>query len=490
MVVLLFITASLAGVCGNAEEAPSPDMTAPPASVEQVPHSTFSPSWSEGLVWRTIDDHLQLRMGAYIMCDWTGAGQSGGLDPVAPSSGSGFHVRDSQIDIHGVLYKETQFRLQFDVNGGRPELQDNYLQRDGIPYLGSIRLGYFKGPFGLENSTSLRHAVFMERSLADTLTTARGIGIAMGNAVWEKRLTWGFGAFWDADDFEKLSESRSFSFVGRLTGVVFRRDGCREQLHVGISLGRRFMKDTLRYEARPEVNTAPRYLDTGDFSAKTLTLLNLESAYVRGPLLLQGECIWTWTSGGMRTDQVTLNDIADEVASRYPWLTDWLQGHSGWQRPSNSVLWSIPFDMLFEGDALFFGIYGQASYVLTGEPRPYDAQRGVFGAPAPEHPFSFRTFRGVGAWEVAARLSHLDLNEGYVRGGRETNATLGLNWYLNENMRMALNYVHGRIGRDTCEGSMDAVQMRMQIDLQPRRLGEFHPLRTAEASVGATYGGL
>jgi phosphate-selective porin len=132
----------------------------------------------------------------------------------------------------------------------------------------------------------------------------------------------------------------------------------------------------------------------------------------------------------------------------------------------------------------FFGVYGQASYILTGEQHPYEAKNGVFGAPIPAHPFSFRTFRGLGAWEVAARLSHLDLNDGYIQGGRETNVTLGVNWYLNENVRMALNYVHGEIGRDTYEGAMDAVQWRMQLDLQPRRLGEFYPWRDDKAPSG------
>lgn len=68
----------------------------------------------------------------------------------------------------------------------------------------------------------------------------------------------------------------------------------------------------------------------------------------------------------------------------------------------------------------------------------------------------------------------------YIDGGRETNVTLGVNWYLNKKMRMALNYVHGKVDRDACDGSVDAVQMRMQFDFQPQGLNEYRPLRTIQ----------
>jgi phosphate-selective porin len=279
---------------------------------------------------------------------------------------------------------------------------------------------------------------------------------------------------------------KGHSYRDRLTGLAIRNDEKGELLHLGISLGRRFLKAPQRYQARPEVNSAPYYLDTEDFSTKTISILNLETAYSRGPLLLQGECIWTQASGTVRAEDVTLNNIADEVAARFPKLVDWLQGNSGWQRPSDSILWNIPFDLATRGNPSFFGIYGQASYILTGEQRPYDFYRGIFGAPIPEKPFKFASFRGLGAWELAARLSYLDLNDNYIIGGRETNLTLGLNWYLNQNMRMALNYVHGIIEKDVYKGNMNSVQMRFQIDFQPRSLHDFNPLKGTQQPASLT----
>lgn len=480
-VMVAVIAGSLWGICANADDFPRHGAPAPDGAAKATGKGPsllfFNPSWSDGLVWQTIDDRLQLRIGVHFIYDWTGVTQDSGLDGMGSPACTGAETRDFQIDMHGRLSSKTLFRLQYDIDGGKAELQDNYLERGDVPHIGRIRLGHFKEPFGLENMTSARNLVFMERSLADTLTPARGVGVSLADTVCGERLTWNVGTFFDTASVEKIGESQAVSLVGRVTGVAVRNDEKRELLHLGISPGLRSLKSVHRYEARPEVNSAPRYLDTGDFSADAMLLLNVESAYSKGPLLLQGECVWARVSGGMRAEGVTLNDIAEEASVRFPKLTRWLQGHSGWQRPSDSVLWKIPFDLTARGDFNFFGLYGQISYILTGEHRPYDASSGLFGAPVPVHPFSLRGFSGLGSWEVAARLSRLDLADAYMDGGRETNVTLGINWYLNSNMRMAFNYVHGKIDRDVYEGSMDAFQIRFQADIKPQDISEYGPSR-------------
>jgi phosphate-selective porin OprO/OprP len=83
--------------------------------------------------------------------------------------------------------------------------------------------------------------------------------------------------------------------------------------------------------------------------------------------------------------------------------------------------------------------YVQTSYTLSGEPRPYRSNKGVFDGIKPATPFA--RDGGWGAWELAARWSALDLSDQSIRGGRERNATLGLNWYPNALLRSSVNVI-------------------------------------------------
>jgi phosphate-selective porin OprO/OprP len=104
-------------------------------------------------------------------------------------------------------------------------------------------------------------------------------------------------------------------------------------------------------------------------------------------------------------------------------------------------------------DANFNGGYVQASWVLTGERHGYDKTNAAYAGITPAHPFSIKS-GGAGAWEVAARVSYIDLTDHFVagrslasqpdgvNGGKQTSYTFGINWYVNSLMRMTANYIH------------------------------------------------
>ena len=90
------------------------------------------------------------------------------------------------------------------------------------------------------------------------------------------------------------------------------------------------------------------------------------------------------------------------------------------------------------------------------------------------HPFALATGYW-GAWELAGRYSVIDLNDrlGFkdgIAGGDQTVYTAGLNWYVNRNVRVMFNYLHGTIGKQlsgvvpTNTGAkFDAAAMRAQV---------------------------
>ena len=69
--------------------------------------------------------------------------------------------------------------------------------------------------------------------------------------------------------------------------------------------------------------------------------------------------------------------------------------------------------------------------------RPYNKKSGTFG----NVPIAKTVNQGgIGAWEVSARWSNIDLNDGLVEGGEMDIASLGVNWWLTPVFSVNANY--------------------------------------------------
>jgi phosphate-selective porin OprO/OprP len=108
------------------------------------------------------------------------------------------------------------------------------------------------------------------------------------------------------------------------------------------------------------------------------------------------------------------------------------------------------------------------SYFLTGEHRKYNPSIGIFTGVDPQPSLNFKK----GEWgvlELAVRHSYVDLNDGDIRGGQESNFTAGLNWYHNRNIRIMFNYTHAYLTNradPTIEnGRANILQARLQFIL-------------------------
>lgn len=87
-------------------------------------------------------------------------------------------------------------------------------------------------------------------------------------------------------------------------------------------------------------------------------------------------------------------------------------------------------DMVRNGpDAQFTSWHVQTTVTLTGEARAktYRTATGEFGHLGPDNPAEGFDM-SKGAWEVAARVANIDLNDGLIAGGEETAASLSLIW--------------------------------------------------------------
>ncbi len=137
-------------------------------------------------------------------------------------------------------------------------------------------------------------------------------------------------------------------------------------------------------------------------------------------------------------------------------------------------------------DPQFSGWYVQGSWILTGETKTYQPnatnnEMGTFNNPRVITPFSWDG-RTWGAWELAARYSDLDLNWhagaegttcvgallGCIRGGEQKIWTFGVNWYLNNTIRMLFDYMIVDVNKLNASGQQigqdfNAIGVRLQF---------------------------
>ncbi len=375
--------------------------------------------WKEGLGFETPNKDFQFKVGGRLMYDFGWISED---DDLKTDLGDDQHdsseTRRARLYFSGLLYDNIDFKLQFDFAGGDADLKDAYLGLRDFGF-GKIRAGHFKEPFGLEELTSSKYITFMERALPiEAFAPSRNAGVMFYNAAFDERMTWAAGIFRNTDDYgdDKDEDDGGYSATARLTALPIYEDKGASLLHFGVSYSSRdtahnstLGRDATRFRSRPEAHTFDRFVDTGNFASDHMDLYGFEGAWVSGPLSIQSEYIF-----------------ADADAS---------------------------------SDVNFNGYYAQVSYFLTGEHRNYKPSSGLFSRVKPNK--NFGAEGGLGAWEVAARYSSLDLDDGSISGGKLDDISVGLNWHLNPNTRLMWNYIHA--DKDNI-GEADMFLTRLQID--------------------------
>ena len=99
------------------------------------------------------------------------------------------------------------------------EIKDAYLRRDNMfGGDGYVRFGNYRAPFGLEENTTSRYIMFMERSQGtDAFTIGRRMGLEV--AKWSSLYRVAAGVFGpDVVDWETTDADMNVNLVGRRLG--------------------------------------------------------------------------------------------------------------------------------------------------------------------------------------------------------------------------------------------------------------------------------
>ena len=359
--------------------------------------------WDYGPRFDAFDGDLSIVVGGRVHVDGASFKEDDEINAAFGEPRPGFDARRAFLELGGV-YKQVEFNfwLSFaDVDfendrfsslfGSEVDYRNVFIGVRNLPVVGGVRAGYFKEPFGLEETTSSNDITFMERSLTDAFVKRRNLGVMLHRRfTGERRIYAALGVYREATNDLETLDGRGVT--ARITGAPILAEGGRELLHVGLSATYREPSNgLLRFLARPESAQAQVLADTGFFLAENDLRVGLELGAVLGSLSLQSEAMVAAPTGTMGSD-----------------------------------------------DPVFPSFYVMGSYVLTGEHRSYRPQVGAFGSVHPTR--SFPEY-GPGAWELTARYSYLDLDSEHIQGGVLHDVTAGLNWYLNQHARVMFNYI-------------------------------------------------
>lgn len=337
-------------------------------------------------------------------------------DDLGEDMNGGTEFRRVRLGAEGQMYGNVKFKSEIDFAGAEVEFADVYMELSNCSF-GSVRVGHFDEPFGLDRLTSSRFTTFLERNmLTDAFAPARNTGIMVHGNAMEDALVYQAGMFRDADgggDDTGNEDEGEYNFTGRLAWRPMVEDDGNTYLHVGAAVSYRdYSNDEARFRARPNVHATPRFVDTGTFEAETGMHYGLEAAFVASPFSVQGE--------------FAMADVDSDAGD----------------------------DPSFKGFSL------EASYFLTGETRQYSKSKGAFDRNKVKK--NYGDADGIGSWQVGVRYDTLDLNDGAIEGGEIDTWTVGLNWWLNPNTRVGMNVVHAE--PDDLEGDMTALVFRFQVD--------------------------
>jgi phosphate-selective porin OprO/OprP len=356
----------------------------------------------EGFSIASEDKSFLLKLRGYVQAD----GRYFTSDTDRPGNTT-FVLRRARPLLEGTLFSVFDFRLMLDFGGGTATVQDAYVDLRPSKAL-KLRAGKFKAPVGLERLQSATQTLFIERALPTNLVPNRDIGLQLHGELLEGALTYAVGAFNGVPDGASAdaNSDNSFDLVGRVFTFPLKRTDLRPLQGLGLgfatSRGKR-----LGTAAAPGLSPFRSTSQVAFFNYLTSTTA-ADTVVADGThLRLSPQGSWFWGPVGLLAEYVS---SAQEV-KRGDQRTQ--LRHQSWQATAAFVL---------------FG--GNASAEGVKPTRPLSLSEGTWGAV-----------------ELDARYSFLRVDPDTfptfadpARSASEArNWGVGANWYLNPNIRIALN---------------------------------------------------
>lgn len=372
------------------------------AATEKAKTASSVTSGKDGFSIKSADGAYVLKLRGYTQFD----GRFYQADDQRPANDT-FLLRRIRPIFEGTLFKIFDFRIMPDFAQGQTVLFDGYLEGRFSPAF-RVRAGKFKPPIGLERLQSATDTFFIERAFPTALVPNRDLGVQLSGDLAGGGVTWAAGYFNGVPDAGNLDldvEDRKDAAARVFFTPFAKGGGPLKGLGFGVAGSQGQQKGTL---------TAPglaAYRTPGQqtfFSYRT-----------------DGTAAGTVIAAG---DRQRLSPQAYLYVGPFGLLTEYVTSSQEVRRG----------DVLADLENKAWQVAG--SWVIAGgEPS--------FRAVAPKQPFDLEAHTW-GAFELVARVSRLEVdddafplfaNPASAASSAESRG-LGFNWYLNRNLRLALNY--------------------------------------------------
>jgi phosphate-selective porin OprO/OprP len=440
-----------------------------------APHITQNPNTSKFAI-ESADGQYSVGVTGAFQGD---VGYYPGFDAKSKSIGpqdlnSGFNARRARIGVTGKAAGDFVYTFIYDA-GNSSDATSKGIENASVNYVGiknvSLDFGYANQLFTLDQATSSYDTLFMERATPSNIATGLNTGdnrSSVGGRYYNDRLFVGAYVTGPAVGDVHGQAERIGAFQRVAYQVLSDPD---YTLHVGLGVD--------------ELIKAP--LNNGAAATPVLTL-GSDGKTITSTTPLTPYSISLSDQPELRVDTTTfantgtLGTFANPVTGAQIYDVELAGNYRNFYAQGEYFHYQIDRSGL--DTATFDGGYGEVAWTITGESHKYLPGSAAYTRIIPEHAFDLS--QGYwGAWEVAGRVSYIDLTSNYtpglssksqpsaVNGGKQTSFTAGLNWYPNNYMRFELNYIHTDYDKDNSGSSgilgapvgarIDALGLRTQV---------------------------
>lgn len=322
-------------------------------------------------------------------------------------------LRRARPILQGTVYRDFDFLFVPDFGGtSGPQIFDAYVNYRYSPEL-QVQAGKFKVPVGLEELQSDAYTFFNERGLPTTLAPNRDIGFELHGDLFGGTVSYAAGIFNGVGDNRSSSNADledDKAFAGRIFLQPFKQSSMTALKGLGVGLAG-------SYEDLQKTNTAnttalPNYTTDGQQQFFAFTNSTVVASGTHWRLSPQG--YWYYGPFGLLGEYIISDQRVSQIAA--PTTAKWLDNTS----------WQVA-----------------AGWVLTGEDASYN------GPVVPRHPFNPAN-GGWGALQLVARYEELNidsdafelLSNPRISASSAQAWSVGLNWWLNRNLRVNTSFSH------------------------------------------------